>query len=207
MKTAFFQRITSFLILIVACSGFAWAQESQPSGTATVDQEKEDQDAKQKAKKEADEAKRKDRLGMFSEVRNNATLSFGISEVYDSDVFGTINDRQGGSYTLLYPRFFANLEKPTVQLTFDYAGGYRFFNKFTQLNSAMHNGGSNSVISRPRGVFFLWRIECLISRLTFRLQGARRFCPVPDPECLPQWSSLTTSRCLEICLKEAGPTC
>ncbi|MBZ5538253.1 MAG: hypothetical protein LAO31_20055 [Acidobacteriia bacterium] len=156
MKTAFFQRITSLLILILACSGFVWAQESQTSGTATVDQEKKEQDAKLKAKKDADEAKRRDRLGMFSEVRNNATLSFGISEAYDSDVFGTINARQGDSYTLLYPRFFANVERATVQLTFNYAGGYRFYNKFTDLNTAMHNGGIEFRYQpSTRSVFFV----------------------------------------------------
>ena len=152
MKTRFAEKISAFLIFLLAFAGVAMAQEGTPpsgsqEGTSSskaisVDQEKEEQEAREKAKKEAEEAKRlkttKDR--MFSDVRNTAALSVGVLETFDSNIFEEAGRGQSDSYTFIYPRFVAHIEKEHSLFSVDYRAGFRIYNRFTGLNKTEHQG-------------------------------------------------------------------
>jgi hypothetical protein len=143
MKTGFVPRIVWLLVVMLAFVGPVFAQEAPPSNTASVDLEKEEQAAKEKAKKDAEEKVEQSksvRERMFSDVRNSAAFSVGVFENYDSNVFNTSGAALSDFYTLLSPRFVANFQREHTMFGVEYGGGYRFYSRFTDLDRMEHTG-------------------------------------------------------------------
>lgn len=143
MRRGYVRRIVWLMVLMLAFAVPAMAQEVPPANTASVDLEKEEQAAKEKAKKEADERieqSKSVRDRMFSDVRNSAALSVGVLENFDSNLFYDSGNARSDFYTLVYPRFIFNTQREHGTLTAEYQGGYRIYTRFSELNTAEHTG-------------------------------------------------------------------
>lgn len=141
MNRGWVRKIVWVLVLMLAFAGAVIAQEPTPSNTASVDQEKQDQEAKEKAKKDAEEQTERNkpvRDRMFSDVRNSAALSLGILENFDSNLFYNPQNAPGDAFTLIYPRFVANVQREHGTFSVEYRGGYRVYSRFSELQGGTY---------------------------------------------------------------------
>lgn len=174
MSTNLAKVVGSFILLLFGFGITATAQEKPSAGTVSVEKEKEEQAAKDKARKEAEKNQQPKSLtdSMFSNVQNDITFSFGLSENYSSNVFDSNVVKRGDTYTLFYPRVFANVQKKDLLFTVDYAFGYSLYNRFSELNRSDQQGTLQLRYQATRRL--IYRLEDQLSYLPQYNFGAFR---------------------------------
>jgi hypothetical protein len=156
MRTSGNAREVSYGVLVVILFAAAVAAQEKgripPSSQETEESEK---DPRRKTKSEQAHPRVSFTDSLLLGMGNNATLSFGLYEGYNSDILSDTGRASGvrrpDTITSLYGRFFAQAQRRKSQFSLDYSSGYRIYQQTSGFSGAEHRGS-----------------------LAFRLQSSRR---------------------------------
>ncbi len=89
--------------------------------------------------------------------RNRYGVALGAYEAYSTNLYATSEGRQGDGMTVLSPRVFANFGSRRSRFHADYRYGYRFYNRFGDLNTDEHQLNLDySALLAPRITFLAY---------------------------------------------------